>query len=187
MHRTRKREGVPMSGVIKNLRSGADRAAFEANKLLRVQRIQYEQRVREQQRRQSVAQLGEAVWRLYAQGRIDDPELLGICHQIQTATHELAELEKTLAQVRDEQAPQPRKCLDCGHDLAPGDAFCAFCGARNQTGSPAAVPLHAPAAPATPATAVPAAAAAAATCPRCGRPVRPAARFCGHCGHTRTP
>lgn len=154
-----------MSDVIKNLRSGADRAAFEAGKLVRLQRAQLERRTHEQQRRQSLEQLGEAVWRLYAQGRVSDPELVSICHQIQTITHQLVELQKTVAKLRQEQADGPSKCLDCGHDLGAGDAFCPFCGAQ------------ADAADAEGATA-----AAAQTCPGCGQTVRPGAVFCGHCG-----
>lgn len=119
-----------MSDVIKNLRSGADRAAFEAGKLLRLQRAQLERRTQEQQRRQYLEQLGEAVWRLYAQGRVNEPELVSLCHQVQTTTHQIVELQKTVARLRQEQAAGPSKCLDCGHPLRAGAAFCGHCGQR---------------------------------------------------------
>ena len=123
-----------MSDMIKNLRSGADRAAFEAGKLMRLQRAQLERRSLDQQRREAVTQLGEAVWRLYVQGRVSEPELVSLCHQVQTATHEIAEAQKVIAKLRSEQAGGPQKCLDCGHDLRPGAAFCGHCG-RRQAGS----------------------------------------------------
>jgi hypothetical protein len=153
-----------MSDVIKNMRRGADRAAFEASKLVRLQRAQHEQKACEQQRRDCLEELGEATWQLYAQGRISDPELVSICHQVQTTTHQLAELDQTVAQLRSEQAPKPAKCLDCGHDIGPSDAFCPFCGAKARIAEPE------PPKPAAP------------TCPGCQRAVRPGAVFCSHCG-----
>ena len=125
-----------MSDVIKSLRSGADRAAFAAGKLMRLQRVQYEQKTREQQRREYVEQLGEAVWQLYAQGRVSDPELVSVCHQIQATTHQIGELQKAAASLRNEQAARPSKCLDCGHDVSAGDAFCPFCGTKTGAGDP---------------------------------------------------
>ena len=120
---------------MKSLRSGADRAAFEAGKLMRLQRVQLEQKSRERERREAVEQLGEATWRLYAQGRISDPELVGLCHTVQTATHEIAELEKAAAKVRSEQAGKPEDaaaptCRSCGHTVRPGVVFCPHCGRR---------------------------------------------------------
>ncbi len=127
-----------MSEMMKGLRSGADRAAFEAGKMMRLQRLQLEQRSRERKRREAVEQLGEATWRLYEQGRISDAELVGLCHEVQTATHEIAELEKSAAKVRDEQAGKPEPastptCLGCGRTVRPGAVFCSRCG-RRQTG-----------------------------------------------------
>ncbi|MBK8048773.1 MAG: zinc ribbon domain-containing protein [Anaerolineales bacterium] len=123
---------------------------------------QYEQRAQEEERRGYLEQLGEAVWQLYAQGRVSEPELVSLCHQIQTTTHEITELQKQAATLRKEQAAGPMKCLDCGHEVDARDAFCAFCGAK-----------------VTQADALP---AAHSTCTQCGRTIRPGARFCGHCG-----
>ena len=127
-----------MSEVIKNLRSGSTRAAFEAGKLVRLQRVQIERRTREGQRRHALEQLGEAVWRLYADGRIHEPELVGLCHQVQTRTHEIAELDKAAAALRAEQPPAPDQpqpsealtCPACGRPARAGAAFCGGCGAR---------------------------------------------------------
>ena len=157
-----------MSEMMKNLRLSADRAAFEAGKLVRLQRAQLERRTQEGQRRAYLEQLGEAVWRLYAQGRVSDPELVSICHQIQTITHQIVETQKTIAGLREEQAAGQSKCLDCGHDLSPDDAFCPFCGAQNG---------EAESQPAGP---------AAAVCAGCGHAVRSGAVFCGHCGRRQS-
>ncbi len=163
-----------MSAVIKNLRDGAGWAAFEAGKLVRLQRAELERRQQESQRRAYLEQLGEAVWRLYAQGRVSDPELVSICHQIQTATHQIVELQKTLARLREEQAAGQTKCLDCGHDLGAEDAFCPFCGARaGDSGPQPAASQPAASQPAAP---------PAPVCAVCGGPVRPGAAFCSHCG-----
>lgn len=122
-----------MSEVMKSLRSGADRAAFEAGKLVRVQRVQIAQRSRERERREAVEQLGEATWRLYEQGRISEPELVGLCHEVQTATHEIAEIEKAATKVREEQPGRPGQlgaspCPGCGRAARHGALFCSHCG-----------------------------------------------------------
>ncbi|MFN8467828.1 MAG: hypothetical protein U0X20_19875 [Caldilineaceae bacterium] len=124
-----------MSEMLKTLRSGADRAAFEAGKLMRLQRVQLEQKSRERERREAVEQLGEAAWRLYERGRVSDPELVGLCHAVQTATHEIAELEKAAAKVRSEQADKPEEaaaptCPGCGRGVRSGAVFCRHCGRR---------------------------------------------------------
>jgi hypothetical protein len=126
-----------MSEMMKSLRSGADRVAFGAGKMMRIQRVQLEQKSRERERREAVEQLGEAVWRLYEQGRISDPELVGLCHTVQTATHEIAELEKAAAKVRSEQAGRSEEaaaptCPGCGQTMRRGAVFCSQCG-RGQT------------------------------------------------------
>lgn len=120
---------------MKTLRDGADRAAFEAGKLMRLQRMQLEQKSHERERREAVEQLGEATWRLYEQGHISEPELLGLCHAVQTATHEITELEKAAAKVRSEQAGKPGEaaapmCPGCGQTVRPGAVFCPHCGRR---------------------------------------------------------
>jgi rubrerythrin len=127
-----------MSEMMKSLRGGADRAAFEAGKLMRLQRVQLEQRSHERERRDAVEQLGEATWRLYEQGRISEPELVGLCHAVQTATHEIAELEQAAAKVRSEQAGKPEQaatptCPGCGHTVRSGAVFCPHCGRRQAT------------------------------------------------------
>lgn len=120
---------------MKSLRSGADRATFEAGKLMRLQRVQLEQKSRERERCEAVAQLGEAAWRLYEQGLISDPELLGLCHTVQIATHEIAELEKAAAKVRSEQPGKSEEaaaptCPGCARTVRPGAVFCPQCGRR---------------------------------------------------------
>jgi hypothetical protein len=124
-----------MSEMLKSLRSGADRAAFEAGKLMRLQHVQLEQRSRERELREVLEQLGEATWQLYEQGRISDPELVGLCHAVQTATHQIAELDKTAAKVRSEQVGKPGEaaaptCPGCGRSVRSGAVFCPHCGRR---------------------------------------------------------
>ncbi len=154
-----------MSGMIKSLRSGADRAAFEAGKLVRIQRVQSEQRSLELRRRALLEELGDAVWRLYTQGRVSDPELVDLCRQIQSTSRQVAELRKTATQLRQQQAASPMKCSQCDHELSPEDDFCPFCGAKTQAAAPAQP--HAGSDP---------------VCSGCGRTLRPGSVFCSHCG-----
>ena len=48
-----------MSGIMKGLRNSADRAAFEAAKLMRIQREQFRLKAQEDQKRELLQNLGE--------------------------------------------------------------------------------------------------------------------------------
>ena len=160
-----------MSGIMKSLRGGADRAAFEAAKLVRLQREQFRLKTQEDQKRELMQNLGEAVWQLHGAGKVSEPQLLAICQQLQGVVKQIHEIGATIEKIRQEQPPEPSKCEACGRELTENDLFCPACGGKvvnAQAAQPGPV-------------------AATQTCPNCGGALRPGAAFCGACGHRLTP
>lgn len=177
-----------MSGIFRSIRRGADRAAFEAERLVRVQREQSKLSNLSAEKRDRLVEIGERVWELFQAQQVTDARLLALCGQVQGLNTQIADQERTVERIKEEQPPEPPKCSACGRELAPSDTFCPACGARvTATSAPAgAAPAGASSAsqavidvqPSPPAAATPAARA----CPKCGRSLRAGATFCGGCG-----
>lgn len=156
-----------MAGIMKKLRNETDRAKFEAGRALRLQREQGKLSQLQNQRKEHVLALGEAVWELYQAGQVTDARLVTICTQIRAAQQEIAAQEQAIESIKLEQPPEPPVCPQCGRDVSSSDAFCPGCGAAIT--STATAP---PAAANTPMQ----------NCPQCRKPVRVGAAFCPACG-----
>lgn len=155
-----------MSGIMKRLRDETERAKFEAARALRLQREQGKLGQLQNQKNDQLTVLGEVVWEMFAAGQPLDGRLVTVCHQVQTINQQIGDQESLIDAIKQEQPPEPPKCVRCGRELNNADAFCPACGA-----------------PATALEAKPAVAAVPdSTCPNCGNPVRTGATFCGRCG-----
>jgi len=156
-----------MAGIMKKLRNETERAKFEAGRALRLQREQSKLGQLQNQRKDHVLALGEAVWELYQAGQVTDARLVGICTQIRAAQQEIAAQELTIEAIKQEQPPEPPVCPQCGREVSNSDAFCPGCGAAiTATSTPPPVVASTP----------------APTCPQCRKPVRAGAAFCPACG-----
>lgn len=156
-----------MSGIMKSLRTGADRAAFETARLVRIQREQFKLKAQEDQKRELLLNLGEAVWQMYRNNKVSDLRLVSVCQTIQATIQRIQALEKTIEQIKQEQPPEPPQCPHCGEEVSSANAFCPACGTKiPEASSPPVV--------ATPTGQV---------CPQCGHVLRPGATFCSGCGH----
>lgn len=156
-----------MAGIMKKLRNETERAKFEAGRALRLQREQGKLGQLQNQRKDHVLALGEAVWELYQTGQVTDARLVSICTQIRATQQEIAAQELTIEAIKQEQPPEPPICPQCGREVGNGDAFCPGCGAAiaaTSTPPPIAASIPAP------------------TCPQCRKPVRAGAAFCPACG-----
>ena len=153
---------------------------------MRVQREQSRLSGLTSDKRDRLAEIGERVWEMHKAQQITDARLLALCRQLETLNSQIADQERAVERIKDEQPPEPPKCPACGRELATSDQFCPGCGAAAPI-APAAAPAAAATTPpvaAMPAVPpVPAASAPAANhCPRCGKALRPGATFCGGCG-----
>jgi predicted amidophosphoribosyltransferase len=157
-----------MSSVFDRLRSGAGKAAFEADKLRRVTSVQAVIRSLKEEINQAFYRAGSVASDLHRSGRITQPELLEACERIAALQAQIVAREREIESIRAETYMEPtgfpRSGLTCpnGHGELPlGAQFCSVCGAK-------AVPMS------TPGT--------GALCPACGAALIPEARFCPGCG-----
>jgi uncharacterized OB-fold protein len=157
-----------MSSVFDRLRSGAGKAAFEADKLRRVTSVQSIVKSLKEEITQAFYRAGYVAFDTYRAGRITQPELLEACERIAALQAQIAAREREIEAIRNEAYAEPTHGPRYGHvcpnghgDLPPGAQFCPVCGAQ--------------------ATYVPPPAAGAA-CRACGTALAPGARFCPKCG-----
>jgi uncharacterized OB-fold protein len=157
-----------MSSVFDRIRSGAGRATFEADKLLRSNSVQSAIKSLKEEISQAFYRAGCVALDLYRSGRITQPELLEVCEHIAALQTQIAAREREIESIRGETyaaptpIPGPRSACPNGHgELPPGAQFCPTCGA------------HAIQAPVQ---------SVDASCPACGTAIVPGARFCRKCG-----
>ncbi|MGE5223584.1 MAG: zinc-ribbon domain-containing protein [Omnitrophica WOR_2 bacterium] len=162
------------------LKSGAEKVAFEADKMARVNKAQGELNQLKRQIEAQYTKLGEMTYRKIVNQEAESPEVSGICQNItdlqQQATVKSEEVQRINAEqytAPGAQAPAP----------APQPVQPAPAGATLTPESSASV--QSPAAATTPETAqVPMAAnqAQTRTCPNCGKEMAASVKFCPDCG-----
>lgn len=192
-----------MSDFLNRVRSGAGKAAFEADKLRRTQAIQLKIRSLNQETEKVYTQVGRVAYTLYQQEQVAQPELKVACDRLaavfaQISAHE-QEIERIRAEVFVDAAVagiQYGHICPNGHgQIAPQDNFCQVCGAKAIDVPPptglACPHCHAPLQSgarfcANCGQSVPLVAATVPVsnpCPNCGAPLLPDAAFCTECGH----
>jgi predicted amidophosphoribosyltransferase len=159
-----------MSEFFGKLRSGAGKAAFEADKVRRTQTIQLKIRSLNQEAERGHTQVGRVAYALYKQEQIGQPELKAACDQLAAVYAQIAAQEQEVERIKAEvyvdaavAAIQYGHICPNGHgQIPPQNGFCQVCGARAIDVSP---PVG-------------------SACPHCHAPLQPGARFCANCGQT---
>jgi rRNA maturation endonuclease Nob1 len=167
-----------MPGFLDRLREGAEKAAFEAERLRRLTQAQSQLRALGRQLDERVAALGQQALALYDSGALSQPELLTGCEGIDALRQQIADQEARIEQIREETPPETQvppatiTCPECGAHLPLEARFCNSCGASVK---PAAEPesLEVSLLQVCPScqAEIP---AEAIFCPECGQPVVPA-------------
>lgn len=165
-----------MDNFLGRIRSGAGKAAFEADKLRRVASVQSAINGLKKEVEKAYYQVGQVAYGLYGNGRITQPELKTACDQLAALQAKIAAHEQEIAAIRAEEFVEPqttqsqtsaqygRVCPN-GHGAIPEqDTFCQICGAKAVYVPP------------------PAPAVGTAVCPHCNAPLASDARFCATCG-----
>lgn len=147
-----------MPGFLDRLKSGADKAAFAADRLRRLTQAQTALRGLQHELETQVAAIGQQALALYDARTLTQPELLALFPPIDGLRQQIVVSEAEVERIRDERAPD---------------------GSAETMEARPAVP-QAP--PAMPAPASPVAAAPARPCPGCGAQVPTGVRFCPECG-----
>ena len=129
-----------MAGFLDRLRKGADKSAFEADKLWRVAGVRCQINALKGQVNQRTQTLGTQVLELFDAGQLTQPELLETCEQIAAMRQRIAEDEAKIETIRQEtflEAPTGRVCSNCGGALVEGATVCPECGAQVEIPEPA--------------------------------------------------
>lgn len=159
-----------MSGFIDRLRSGAGKAAFEADKLRRIAAEQSSLKTLKEEVKKITQELGALTYDLHGSGRVQQPELVQICRRIDALQAQIASLEEKLEAIRAEEfveeaaaATYTGRVCPRGHGpIAPENNFCVHCGAAAIVAAP-------------PQSQGP-------VCDECGADLPREARFCTECG-----
>lgn len=179
-------EPSPAQQLGQQLRKGLDRLGFEADKLLRSNRIRSEANRLQEQADEKIYMLGSKVLEMSDRGVALEPELQTLVSQIKRLEAELGRKKKEVEAISSEawvepepppalRQPPPRPALE-----APKPSQSAQPAPRSQRNreQPASRPgRQAPAAP------VSAANEQERFCPNCKASVRPQAAFCANCGY----
>ena len=157
-----------MSSFFDKIRSGAGKAAFEADKLRRVTAIQAAIRTHKGNFDKALVEAGQVAFALHQADQITQPELQKVCERLAAIQEQTREKEQEIERIRAEEyveSQEAGRVCPNGHGPLPAqDNFCQVCGAPAVEVSP----------PATTGLA----------CPNCGMALASGARFCSSCGQT---
>lgn len=92
-------------GILETLRRSADRAAYEADRLLRLNRLQTDLATLEERRDAELRRIGEVAVGLIERGEIDRPELKPLVARLRELELDVADKQKEIAAVRAERPP----------------------------------------------------------------------------------
>jgi len=132
--------------LAKKVSKGFDQASFEAEKLVRVNKLKADLATLQKDLVEAKAALGDKVMELYDAGSLAVPELGDPIKAVTVLVGRIELQEKEVATAQAETYEQRMKaggeaaaagepaavktCAECGAELAEGAAFCANCGAK---------------------------------------------------------
>ena len=133
--------------LAKKVSKGLDQASFEAEKLVRVNKLKSELGALQKELMESKAALGDKVMELNEAGSLSMPELEDSIKAVMVLVGRVELQEKELAATQEETyqakagelAPEEggepaegagASCPGCGAELLEGAVFCANCGAK---------------------------------------------------------
>jgi len=149
-----------MSDFFGKLKSGANKVAFEADKLARTNRAQGEADKLKSQINSQFAKLGETVYQKFSNQEAIDPSLVEVCQALAQLHQQVALKNEEIAKIKAEtfgatpaaSAPAPaptaaapaaapaapasqtqvevKRCTNCGREVQPGEKFCKDCGTK---------------------------------------------------------
>lgn len=190
-----------MDNFFGKFRSGAGKAAFEADKLRRVTAVQNTVRSLKSNYEKGLYQVGKTAFSLHQDQQINQPDLLEVCERQAAILAQIQAREREIEEIRAElfvdnvgigQAQYGRLCPNGHGTIPPQDRFCQKCGAQaievpspasqqcTNCGSALAVDARFCA---TCGQTAPSAPVPENACPACQAPLLPDALFCAECGH----
>jgi zinc-ribbon domain len=135
-----------MSDFFGKLKSGANKVAFEADKMARANRAQGEADKLKSQISSQFAKLGETIYQKFSNQEAIDPSLMEACQalgqlhqQVALKNEEIAKIKAEVFGAAPEAAPataapqaqvEVKRCSNCGREVQPGEKFCKDCGTK---------------------------------------------------------
>ena len=132
--------------LAKKVSKGFDQASFEAEKLVRVNKLKADLATLQKELVEAKATLGDKVMELYDAGSLAVAELEDPIKAVTVLVGRIELQDKEVAAAQAETYEQRMKagggaapagepaavktCAECGAELAEGAAFCANCGAK---------------------------------------------------------
>lgn len=162
-----------MSSLVDRFKSGAGKAAFEADKLRRLQSAQSAIKPLRADADRLTHEMGKLAYLLFTQEAITQPELLTAGERLAEMHARIAAAEAEVERIRAEEFVEPLSsavigsgmiCPNGHGTLLGGASFCQTCGAAGVR--PAPPPVARPTMP----------------CRQCGNALDLNARFCANCG-----
>jgi hypothetical protein len=83
--------GDSLKGASKSMQKGRDAAIRGSEKMLRVSRLKMDVQEMREQKDQKMRDLAHRVYELYAQSKLNDPELVAFCQEIKTLQWQIDE------------------------------------------------------------------------------------------------
>lgn len=143
-----------MPSFLDKLKIGAEKAAFEADRMVRVNQAKSVLRGLQREMASLVESMGTQALELYDAGTLTQPELLTTCASVDELREKIQAQEAEVERIRQEEAPSPD----------------------------AEEPEEAPVVLGKQASETPAATSEGITCTNCNSPIPDDARFCQECG-----
>ncbi|MFH1085597.1 MAG: zinc ribbon domain-containing protein [Chloroflexota bacterium] len=174
-----------MPGFFDRVKSGAEKAAYEADKLRRVSMAQSALKGLQRDLEAQLAEVGKQVVALYDGGALTQVELLGMCPAIDALRAQIAAQEAEVEHIRQER--QPSAAPESAAPPQPPAPAATLAQPRPVVAAPV-VPPPQPAAvspveePAPASEAAEGAPAEGPKCPSCGQAVPEGVKFCPECG-----
>jgi ribosomal protein L40E len=157
-----------MAEILEKFRERASKAAFEADKLRRITRIQRSIGALKRELGREERKIGNITLQLYDAGQLTQPELIELCEQLAPLRNQIAEKEAEIERIRQEKPPEVpvpaiygHICPRCKIKLPEEAVFCPHCGTKAQDIAPPSI---------------------GPVCPSCGATLVEGAIFCPSCG-----
>jgi hypothetical protein len=163
-----------MPGFFDKLKSGADKAAFEADRLRRQTQAQSALKALQRDLENQVQALGQQALALYDAGTLTQPELLALGPQIDNLRQQISTQEAEIERIRHEKPPEamgPAEEPPAAAPVPERPPTPVQAQARSEAEPPPAAPVQA-AAPGL----------RGHICPKCQIPLPADVRFCPECG-----
>lgn len=173
-------EATPVEALGFQLRRGLDRISFEADKLMRSNRIRSEANRLRDQADESIIALGHKVMKMSDAGKALDPELQALVSEIKTLEAELERKKHEVEAVNVETWVAPLAPVTPLRSSPPPRLPAA---SQPSLQAPPVAPQQPASSPAQEPEQPRAQAGTSRECPVCHAEVRPNAAFCANCGY----